>query len=91
MRARHTPGPWKARGRTVSCAKGVVVEVHNYPDATPEEQAAVLADAKLVAVAPEMAELLEAIADPVGLACLDEYDDKLSRRVVAVLRKAGLR
>jgi hypothetical protein len=30
----HTPGPWKAKGHTVSCSKGVVVEVHDYPDAT---------------------------------------------------------
>jgi hypothetical protein len=52
--AAHTPGPWSAKGHTVSCSKGVVVEVHDYPDATSEERSAVLADARLIAAAPQL-------------------------------------
>lgn len=76
----HTPGPWNATANGVHRGTACVALTHM----EPREQR--LADAKLIAAAPEMAEILRELIQEHGAA----LPVQLAGRAYGVLAKAGL-
>jgi hypothetical protein len=90
-----TPGEWYSedRGeRIVILAPGANYEIASLEVdqsgacSRTNDTENVQADADLICAAPEMLALLRDLSDPVALACLDEYDPKLSKRVKQILK-----
>ena len=81
MAPKHTPGPWKQGNDRIECSEGYgVADLF-----TQRNDAETKANARLIAAAPEMAEILKRIlANPAWLAISDVYDG------LALLKKAGV-
>jgi hypothetical protein len=89
MKTKYTPGPWKhsthLHRHWVSAGKGkkavTIADVSDIdtPDGEDTDEAATIANAKLIAAAPELLEALSLL-----LGCAEPTDDRLSRTNVAI-------
>ena len=79
----HTPGPWTFEGDEIEAAAEVVncqfvkVAPHRFVAVEGRTETEAIANAHLIAAAPE---LLEALIDVVAIAQLDKWDQAVSGR-----------
>ena len=61
MKAKHTPGPWNvSEAGSIEFADGYIGEAYDF-NGTTKTDLPMMANARLMAAAPEMLELLEAL------------------------------
>lgn len=90
---KHTPGPWQADRTTcldgvMICNESVDIAMVLGPSEELDEQT--LADARLIAAAPEMLEALEVISK-YGCSCMSVDPDWHSARCFIPIAKAAIR
>lgn len=96
MSAKHTPGPWFAVGYQVEIESETVADIcttnaHLFGQGGLHDDARAMANARLIAAAPEMLEMLEA-----GVECLvswmetadPDYVREPDEQVLAAMRAA---
>lgn len=60
MSAKHTPGPWKKKGCCITTKDGLhILEVHHPADPSRAEMEQTHADARLIAAAPNLLDVVE--------------------------------
>jgi len=83
---KHTPGPWKRQGWAVLCKHGTVV-CNVLPWDTSECREEDHANTRLIAAAPEMLAVLEALTK--GPLSLNELNELMSAAVDVVAKAKG--
>ena len=84
---KHTPGPWTANKRSIRSTERAIASVH-CPKEWPENHPTVLADAALIACAPELLEALKDARRWILQAIEDEGASIMPEKLAAIIAKA---
>lgn len=93
MSARHTPGPWFAVGYQVEIQSETVADIcttnaHLFGQGGLHDDARAMANARLIAAAPEMLRLLEVARDCLEVSNYEGEDDEVLAAIASVIAKA---
>jgi hypothetical protein len=93
MSAKHTPGPWIAVGYQVEIASETVADIcttnaHLFGQPGLHDDARAMANARLIAAAPEMLEMLEVARDSLEVSNYEGEEDDVLAAIASVIARA---
>jgi hypothetical protein len=93
MSARHTPGPWFAVGYQVEIESDTVADICTtnatlFGQGGLHDDARAMANARLIAAAPDMLEMLEVARDSLEVSNYEGEEDEVLAAIRAVLANA---
>lgn len=93
MSARHTPGPWFAVGYQVEIQSDTVADIcttnaHLFGQGGLHDDARAMANARLIAAAPDLLRLLEVARDCLEVSNYEGEDDEVLAAIRAALANA---
>ena len=91
--AKHTPGPWFAVGYQVEIESETVADIcttnaHLFGQGGLHDDARAMANARLIAAAPEMLRLLAVARDSLEVSNFEGEEDQLLAAIASVIAKA---
>jgi hypothetical protein len=93
MRARHTPGPWFAVGYQVEIESETVADIcttnaHSFGQGGLHDDARAMANARLIAAAPDMLKMLEVARDSLEVSNYEGEEDEVLAAIASVIASA---
>jgi hypothetical protein len=93
MRAQHTPGPWFAVGYQVEIESETVADIcttnaHLFGQGGLHNDARAMANARLIAAAPDMLKMLEVARDSLEVSNYEGEEDDVLAAIAAVIARA---
>jgi len=93
MSATHTPGPWFAVGYQVEIERENVADIcttnaHSFGQGGLHDDARAMANARLIAAAPDMLKMLEVARDSLEVSNYEGEEDDVLAAIAAVIAKA---
>jgi hypothetical protein len=91
--AKHTPGPWFAVGYQVEIESETVADIcttnaHLFGQPGLHDDARAMANARLIAAAPDMLKMLEVARDSLEVSNYEGEEDDVLAAIAAVIAKA---
>jgi hypothetical protein len=92
-RGRHTPGPWFAVGYQVEIESETVADIcttnaHLFGQPGLHDDARAMANARLIAAAPEMLKMLEVARDSLEVSNYEGEEDDVLAAIASVIARA---
>jgi hypothetical protein len=93
MSAKHTPGPWFAVGYQVEIESETVADIcttnaNLFGQGGLHDDARAMANARLIAAAPDMLEMLEVARDSLEVSNYEGEEDEVLAAIASVIAKA---
>jgi hypothetical protein len=93
MSAKHTPGPWFAVGYQVEIERENVADIcttnaHLFGQPGLHDDARAMANARLIAAAPDMLKMLEVARDCLEASNFEGEDDEVLAAIASVIARA---
>jgi hypothetical protein len=93
MSAKHTPGPWFAVGYQVEIERENVADIcttnaHSFGQGGLHNDATAMANARLIAAAPDMLKMLEVARDCLEASNFEGEDDEVLAAIASVIASA---
>jgi hypothetical protein len=93
MSGKHTPGPWFAVGYQVEIESETVADIcttnaHLFGQGGLHDDARAMANARLIAAAPDMLEMLEVARDSLEVSNYEGEEDEVLAAIASVIANA---
>jgi hypothetical protein len=93
MSAKHTPGPWFAVGYQVEIESETVADIcttnaHLFGQGALHDDARAMANARLIAAAPDMLKMLEVARDSLEVSNYEGEEDEVLAAIASVIANA---